>query len=830
MSAKPLPRRAILSVALLGAMTALAATASAQDQDQDTVKVGTVIVTGQAAQLNRALRQQENSDRTETVAHADEIGQLPDENAAEALQRLTGVSVERDQGEGRFVTVRGMSPDMNAVTINGTNIPSPESGVRAVAMDVLPSELIESLSVVKTLTPDMDANSLGATIEVETLSAFDRRKPLRSVTVEAGYNELVSNTSPKVSGAFTHKFGGEPGRETVGLAIAASYQDRKLGSDNVETGGEWDFDGDDVEGLNEFEQREYIITRKRKGVGINLDFRTNAGGEYYIRTVATKFDDHENRDSAKYKFDDPMMPGTKFEAEAERELKSRDQNQNLRSVVIGGKQDLGMWTLSGQLGTSYADEETTGIAGGVFEGDDAFGGFSFIGTREIIPQRPAAMDDYRNFELDEVEWEHSHHKDRMHTGRFDVTRAFDLDNGENEIKFGVKSSRRNKVSDVDLWVIKNKNWKGPKVLADWMTGTPIDFRMGSFGNYMDAPKLVDATVAQLADKFFDEDGSTIDDYTVDERINAAYIMDKYKIGNWRIIGGVRHERTKLGLIGTGIEEDDYVPVNLTRSYSHTLPSLQAIYQLGNRSLLRMGITKAVVRPTFGQMSPSYEDDGEEAKYGNPDLLPMTATNLDLGFEHYFGDVGLVAAHLFHKKINDFTYRTELAGTPGRWVDYDEVETYVNGGRATVSGLELSFSRKFLGNFLFNANFTFVKSDADILRDGIVESVKLPQQSDRVGNIVLGWENDRLSMRLAANYKSEYLYELHATKPSNDLWNDAQTFVDFSAKYKITPNMQLAFQASNLTDVPYYTYQFLRPYNSQFEEYGRTYKLGLTVTF
>ena len=132
-----------------------------------------VQVIGQAASMDKALKEQKRADQISSVVHADGIGQLPDDNAAEALQRIPGVSTERDQGEGRFVSVRGLGADLNAVTINGTLVPAPESDRRGVALDVLPSELVQSLAVVKTLTPDMDANSLGGTVQVESLSAFD---------------------------------------------------------------------------------------------------------------------------------------------------------------------------------------------------------------------------------------------------------------------------------------------------------------------------------------------------------------------------------------------------------------------------------------------------------------------------------------------------------------------------------------------------------------------------------------------------------------------------------------------------------------------------------
>ena len=126
---------------------ALAITASASLQAQQ-AQPEVVDVIGQAAQLEQALDDQRRANTIKSVVHADAIGQLPDDNAAEALQRIPGLSVERDQGEGRFVRVRGLGSDLNSVTINGTLVPAPEDDRRAVAMDVLPSELVQSLSVV----------------------------------------------------------------------------------------------------------------------------------------------------------------------------------------------------------------------------------------------------------------------------------------------------------------------------------------------------------------------------------------------------------------------------------------------------------------------------------------------------------------------------------------------------------------------------------------------------------------------------------------------------------------------------------------------------------
>ena len=208
---------------------------------QEVQPLESITVIGQGARLEKSLQQQRASDKIESVISSDAVAQLPDENAAEALQRAPGVSVQRDQGEGRFVIVRGLGADLNSVTINGTQVPAPESDRRAVAMDVLPSELIKSMSVIKTLTPDMDANSLGGTIEVETLSAFDHDGPFSTVTLEGSYNDMVDKVSPKGSGALTRRFSVGDGKDNLGVALAFSWQKRDFGSENIETGGAWDF-------------------------------------------------------------------------------------------------------------------------------------------------------------------------------------------------------------------------------------------------------------------------------------------------------------------------------------------------------------------------------------------------------------------------------------------------------------------------------------------------------------------------------------------------------------------------------------------------------------
>ena len=317
-----------------------------------------VEVIGQAASIDQALKEQRRSDSVQSTVHADGVAQLPDQNVAEATQRLPGVSVERDQGEGRFVSVRGLGPDLNSVSVNGTLIPSPEADRRAVALDVLPSELVQSLSVVKTLTPDMDANSLGGTIEVESLSAFDHKGLFYTGSAEGSYDDNTEQTSPKFSGAISDRFSLGDGADNFGVAAALSWQQRDFGSDNVETGGDWDFE--DGARLAQLEQRDYDIRRERSGLGLNFDYRPDDFSSYYLRTLYSRFKDTETRNAAGVEFADAQQPGEAGDAEGWRELKDREETQEIQSFVLGGEQLVGQWTFNGQVGYSQSSEDTPG--------------------------------------------------------------------------------------------------------------------------------------------------------------------------------------------------------------------------------------------------------------------------------------------------------------------------------------------------------------------------------------------------------------------------------------------------------------------------------------
>lgn len=802
-----------------------------------------VSVVGQAASLDQALKEQRRSDSVESVVHADGVAQLPDQNAAEAVQRLPGVSVERDQGEGRFVSVRGLGPDLNSVTINGTLVPSPESDRRAVALDVLPAELVQSLSVVKTLTPDMDANSLGGTIEVESLSAFDHKGLFYTGSTEASYDDNTSQTSPKFSGAISDRFSLGDGVDNFGVAAALSWQQRDFGSDNVETGGDWNFE--DGARLEQLEQRDYDITRERSGLGLNFDYRPDDFSSYYLRTLYSRYKDTETRNAAGVEFADAQQAGETGEAEGWRELKDREETQEIQSYVFGGEQLVGQWTLNGQVGYSQSSEDTPGhIGGATFEGNDDFADVGFSSTKK--PRLNIGDDFYdpSNFTLDEVEWAEENTKDTEKNIKLDLARDYDLAGHAAQVKFGGKLSRRDKTNDTDIWTYEDLGDYGfsdEQLSMDQFTKGHVDYSLDRFGPGLSADKIEDLIAGLDRGEFYNEEESRVNDFDMSEDINAAYLMHTLDIDDLRIIAGMRYEDTEFEAKGTGIRDGDYQSIKANNDYHHWLPGLHARYQLDKDTQLRAAITNSVVRPTFGQLAPGFVIDGDEASFGNPTLDPLESRNFDLGIEHYLGRAGVVSAFVFYKDIDNFVYNADLAGT-GDWIDFSEANTFANGDNAKLYGLELAYSQKFewlpapWNGLLVGANATFSRSEASISGfdadsgRNLERDIDLPFQSDTVGNLMLGWENDKLSLRLSANYKSDYLYEVASIDDKqHDLHVDDQVFVDFSAGYFLTKELQLKFEAQNITDESYYVYAGSRSYNAQYEEYGPTYKLGLTFT-
>ncbi len=784
--------------------------------------IDTILVRGQRSGQASAINQQRVADNIASIVSSDAIGQFPDQNAAEALQRLPGLSIERDQGEGRFVGIRGIDPNLNNVTINGLNIPSPEGGVRSVALDVIPSELIQTLAVSKSVTPDMDADAIGGAIEVRSVSAFDQQDDTASLTIQASQNDLRDDTSPKVSASMTHKL-----TQNLGIAAAISYFDRDFGSDNIESNGD-----------DELEQRYYDISRERIGGALNIDYRPDFNNQYFIRTLFSRFTDDEFRLANTFAFDGE-------DSEIERASKDREESQTIFTIAAGAEHQRKDWLIEYQVGYAKSDEDEPDALYFDFVTENASINANLNTRIPSITQDNDALD-LSNYELDEIAFEDNITEDEEVSLKIDFTKTLNHNRFSGLIKFGAKYRNREKFATSNI-AIFDGDFDG--IDPSQFSANSPQWAIGDFGPGLNRNGLRDFFNNQRTNLELDDLNSDLESngasYISEEDIFAAYAMTTIDFDKLRITAGLRYERTDFSTQGnrvelieneeTDIEEVVNTPWANERDYDHLFPSVNLRYEFSDKLIARAAYTQTLSRPGFEDAaavqiieSTTEEDDGmfvteREAEVGNPSLEPYEADNFDLTLEYYPGDIGVLSAGYFYKQIDNFVISADVANTPD-WEGFEEVIQPINGETADLHGIELAWVKNFDNGLILGANATFSDSEATTFLDGERFETSLPNQSDTIGNLMLGYENSKVSLRLTMTHKSKNLEEI-----DGDLirYEDEHQQVDFTAKYYLNNDIVIFFNGINLSDEPFYNYFDERNTNAQFEEYGRTFELGFS---
>jgi TonB-dependent receptor len=312
------------------------------------------------ANATLALQRKRAGESILDAVAADTGGQLPDFNVAEAIQRLPGLSVEIDQGEGRYTVIRGIDSDLNNVTIDGNLVGSPEGSGRRVALDVVPSDMVSIVEVVKAITPDLDGNAIGGNINVVTRSAFDSPEPFAVVSARVGYNEKSGRNPYGASATWGSTLG--PNDEW-GLVLAGSYYNKRYDTELAE-GLDWvEFAPGDFAPEN-YRLFEYDIERERIGINANLEYRPDDDTLWYFRSIFNEFTDIEGRDQLDFdaaRGDQTALSSTLVQNDggrASREYRQNNQTQQLNNISIGGEFDFDNMTWGASYTFSHAEEIT----------------------------------------------------------------------------------------------------------------------------------------------------------------------------------------------------------------------------------------------------------------------------------------------------------------------------------------------------------------------------------------------------------------------------------------------------------------------------------------
>src|SRR6056300_1625771 len=322
-----------------------------------------VIAVGQKAGLKSALKKQQDSDSVISVIDSDGLGQFPDTTAAEAVRRLSGISVENDQGEGRYVSIRGLSSDLNTIAINGATLTAPE-GNRSVMLDGVPTELLDNIVISKSLTPDQDADSIGGRIEFYTQNPSSLYKTLLKLKFDNSYNENSGNVdSPKMALTYGGKIS-DQSAHVIGLTFAS----KDIVSYNNETGYGWETNSAGFKEMNDdWEMRYYDLTRERYGITYDIDILINDETTLYLKAFWNEYVEDELRWKDEYGkiTQTGITTGTLMETSRIRhdaESRVREEIRTIQAINFGGDTIIGKWDTSFQLSHSFAEQDDTNNA------------------------------------------------------------------------------------------------------------------------------------------------------------------------------------------------------------------------------------------------------------------------------------------------------------------------------------------------------------------------------------------------------------------------------------------------------------------------------------
>lgn len=760
----------------------------------------------------RAINQQRAADVVLNVVSADQIGRFPDPNAAEALQRVQGVNIERDQGEGRYVLIRGLAPQFTNININGEQIPSPEASVRFVALDAIPSDQLASMEVYKTLRPDIDGDAIGGSVNLITRKA-NSAKPTVQASLVGGYNQLLG----RLNGQGNLQFGQRYLNEKLGVMLNGSYYENNLGSHNWER----NTDGNLLDpSVHEFELRDYELNRTRRGLSATIDYRFNPRHEIYLRAMHNRFADREVR--RRFVF----IPA---DEEVEQLVKDRFESQTINSFNLGGIHRFARFTFDYEGSYAYAEQNTPFDHEIGFIAGDMPATIVYNGTFPELSSSPSYLESGR-FAFDAFETGNTLATDRNVTGKFNVSVPYTTGSSNGILKFGGKVRFKDKdfaitqnVYEAIAGVPGSDAFTGGYFSKNFLNG---QYNLAAFPDMGRFITHFNANPAQfelqLEDKLVDE---ALEAFEASEDVYAGYLMTTHRFKKLSVIAGLRYEYTRVAynskevLYNANDELDAINPVSGSSDYGYLLPQLNLRYALSEKTILRGAATYSYARPNFEDIIPAQEANirDRSATIGNPNLQPVSAINLDLFAEHYMENLGLLSGGVYFKQLDNFIYARRFLGVyplnSPQPIATDLLYTRSeNGDRANLLGLELGVQKQldFLpGNFKKLAvylNYTLTSSEASFQRtdNGPLETVRLPGQATHVGNLSLGYNGDRFTMRVAANLNGSYLTEI-GQDAANDIYVNRRIQLDVTAGYRINDKLRLFAEFINLTNQPFELY-------------------------
>ena len=706
---------AILLGLLLGAYPAITTPLIGQEDEDEIYELGEFTVRPIEEGAASALADQKASSLLTTIVSEETLESLPDQSVGEALSRLPGIAISKDRGEADRIFIRGVDSRLNAVTINGDRLPSPEStvanvaqrGNRSVRLNTIPASIVNEIEVFKSVPPNRDADSIGGAVEIRTKSATQLDGPIMDSTIRYGYNDLPEKDVWSVEFTYGDRIS-EDGK--WGMMATASWEENNRAVEGLTAS--WDVidevldlaTDEDVDlGGDRYVMEDYDIIwrdlrRIRKGANIVFDHAISNDSILKFGGFWSEFDDRELRRRLQlrpgagadyttetvFNSDGIAVSGSTDGGRVRRRVRPGVKLQETYNYFLEGSHTFGEgdWILDWRISNSFASRSLSRTrtrwevrGSDIDQRGDGIADWTFTnGDQDIVhwtqpdwgndPDLLHVGDrgDYRQRRNDNSE-------DEVAAFRFDIEKNFQLSDGTFDLEFGYKGR-----FDDRIQLNKNFDYDGVEDETIYMAETlgerritpkkPYGLENGQWG---DQTKM-DAIFASSPERFDFDGENSEEDYFLDEEIHAGYLMGTWTSGDWTTIAGVRYESTDLTIEARdGIGRHDY---------DNFFPALITRYQASENIVIRGAWTNSIGRPDFYDLRPFFSDEfdydlnDDTGQYegelfldgGNPQLDPFEAENFDLSFEYYTDNGGIFSAGIFNKDITNFEYVEQLNQT------------------------------------------------------------------------------------------------------------------------------------------------------------------------
>ena len=789
------------------------------------------------ASTQSAIDAKRMADNVADVISADAVGRFPDQNLADALGRVPGISIERDQGQARYISFRGSPKRYTTTAFNGVDVPGVENG-RIPRFDAYPSVIASQIIANKAITADMPGESISGYINVKTFAPGDIDGWAFSAELGTGEQDLGDGDMSKANARLSYS------NDKFGILVYGSENSRDQVTDNREM----DYASSSTPGSlvpKQIEYRNYLLERTDEAYGGTIEFYLDNGGKVYASTTNTQFTDEEQRNHWYFYFPSglPANKGVSPTGDMRNLLQYGFYDNQTNVNTIGADLTFGEWDIE----VKYSDIETV---------NETWLPIIFLNGKGGDPEISNVAYDFSDKWEPSVSFDENIGDVRYPTNlTIDAIGALDIDTDQ----FKFDASRANK------WGVIKAGFKydsrdatgGGAPLQTIASGAHITqdqialARTGSwateFSNtinatYVDNKEIYNQMVADgLVQPDFEEDEAL----EIEETILSAYLMQTIDMEWGNIVLGVRVEDTDYETTGIKLVGAVSQPLKVSQSYTNVLPSAHVNWDFRDDQKLRFSFSTGISRPTYieARAAGSISEIGEAVTGGNPELDEEKSWGVDLAWEWYFNEASLLSVTAFHRSIDNVIAESTVKVKGSIYSDFAapddlwDLSSFDNGKDGKLHGLELAYTARldnyldgFWAGFGMEANLTAISSEYTT-PDGL--EFDLPGQSDLSYNISLFYEDHGFMARLSYRYRDAFADETETGAVfgfAEPIYWDEQSRVDLAMRYDLEPligyKASLFLNINNLTNEEDGQYAGKKWKPVRIESYGSRYLAGV----